>query len=133
MEPLMKKPIRLDRLKKLIRRKFGTRTRFADLAGEDRYEVQKAFMPAYARDPKYIEFRKTLAAKAIKLKRGGRRGELSRTQLGSLKKAIDADGGCYAVAKAMNVASSSLYELYNGQRMVITTFVQGVLDKYSIT
>lgn len=128
----MKKAIRLDRLKALIKKKFGTRSRFADLAGEDRYEVQKAFMTAYARDPKYIEYRKTLAVKALRLKRTGRNGELSITLLDALKRAIDADGGTYAVAKALNVPPSSLYELYNGQRMVITPFVQNVLDKYSI-
>lgn len=118
-----------EKLKGYIKKKFGTISRFSEVSGIERLQIQKAFMPFYADDLRYINFRRDLAAKAMKLKSTKKPSEVSEEQLKALRKAIDEHGGCYAVSQKIGFR---VYPIYNGDCVRIKGRVEQLLNYFDL-
>lgn len=118
-----------EKLKKFIKEKFRTLSRFAEVSGLDRYEIQKAFTPFYFQNPKYVRFRKEIYEKASKTGLTVKQTELSAEQLKALRKAIDDKGGCYKFSQEVGFR---VYDIYNGTRVRISGQVEQLINYFGL-
>lgn len=109
-----------DNLKNAIKEKFGTITRFAELAGIDRYELQKAFMSFYLDKSPYKELRELAAEKCKEIDPEAVGVFLSDEMIASLRKAITDSGGLKELVKQFEgqegFSRTNIYDILSGGR-----------------
>lgn len=127
-----------DKLKKRIKEKFGTITAFAEAAGIERYELQKAFMAFYSTKPKYRELLLVATDKLTRLRSAGSEQAIPAEKIEALREAIEAYGGAAKLcAEEFGLASKpTVYGILagklNGGPVKATPTVVKVFKRFEI-
>jgi hypothetical protein len=118
-----------DRLLAKIKKKFGSLSAFAEIAGLDRYELQKHF----ARKKPDENITWSLNNKCLVLKPRTRKGEISPKQLKSLKRAINESGGVLAFTRENSEYSKdSIFQILSGKRKRMTPKVKKLFSHFEL-
>lgn len=116
-------------IKKQIKKKFGTISKFAELTGIDRYELQKKF----AREDLDDADARILSGLAISVKIVPTDGEIHPEKLERLKTALNAFGGVLKFTEEnQGFSRDSVNQILAGRRKRISPVVQQLFDFFKI-
>jgi hypothetical protein len=118
-----------ERLKRQIKVKFGSQSKFARLAGIDRYDLQKLF----ARKDEDHDVVQEIWGICQSTANTGESTDLNQAVILRLSKAIKKAGGVYRFAKDNpEFAEKSVYQILSGKRKRITPNVTKLLQHFEL-
>lgn len=113
-----------DQVRKKIKKKFGTYSKFAKAAGIDEYEFRLRFLGAHRVDKSEIHRIAALCESTNELG-----PEISADKIAALREAIESRGGVIQFCRDnRQFAEQSIFQILNGTRKKKTNKVQEVFD-----
>lgn len=118
-----------EAVKKEIKKKFGSYSEFARLAGIDRYEFQKSFLESHKVEKKEIKRIHVLCANTE-----GPKPEISQEKIDKLRVKVDEAGGVITFCRKHSdiISEQSLFTLLRGGRNRLTNKVKDVFEYFEI-
>lgn len=118
-----------DRLKERIKTKFGSMSKFARLARQNRYELQKVFSRKTMTPAEVRRLEKLINRTRVKKADG----EITEAQLKLFIEAIEAAGGAHKFTKDNpQFPRASVFEVLGGKRKLISNGVRKLFDHFKI-
>lgn len=121
--------MKVEKIKKLIKEKFGTMSKFAILAGIDRMELQKDFNTRTMDADTVTTYLHKIDVTELQ----ALDGEISPEKLERLREALNDVGGVLAFVEANPKFSiHSVYQVLNGRRKRMTPLVKSLFEHFLI-
>lgn len=122
-----------EQVKEKIKKKFGTVTNFAKVSGFDRYELQKMFMPFYAKTQRYKDLLVKVNEKIKALEANPEASEISAEKLDLLKMYVEESGGVGKFcAENPDFSKDSVFQILSGKRKRMSAGVKKLFDHFQI-